>query len=411
MRTAGWRHGTAGAACLAALISVAAVLVRAAAAEGDGVLRRAARMAALRDSAMANAYYLRSAYLRHTVTHRMESGRSLRGAKELMLEAELYLQRALESAPDSAYLWWEYAALNQGLGRPGKVLAAYEQLSVLAPSAGIWTRLGGLYEMRGEPDRAVQAYRQALAFEPRNNALSEHIVDVYVEAGMAARQRGDDELAREQFRRAQEELRELAQYRSKARLRLKDGLLCELLDDYAGALDQYAAAAALDANDAEPVMRAARVHFALGEAAERRGDDAQAQGHYSRAAEAALSIVPGTQRNPEALNFAAYALAQAGEQLDTAEQLVRQALERDASNGAYIDTLGWILFRRGQHQEALEAILRAHELEGDDPVIMDHLADVYFKLNQREKARELWERALQLDAGNVRIERKLNGLR
>lgn len=372
---------------------------------------RAARMAALRDSAMANAYYLRSAYLRRLVTHRVESGRSLRGAQELMLEAELYLQRALESAPDSVYLWWEYAALNHGLGRPGKVLTAYERLSALAPSAAIWTRLGGLYEMRGEPDRAVQAYREALALEPRNNALSEHIVDVYVEAGMAARQRGDDELAREQFRRAQEELRGLAQYRNKARLRLKDGLLCELLEDYAGALEAYAAATVLDGTDTEPVMRAARVYFALGEAAERRGDEARAQKYFSRAAEAALAIVPGKQRSPDALNFAAYALAQAGEQLDTAEQLVRQALERDASNGAYIDTLGWILFRRGQHQEALGAILRAHELEGDDPVIMDHLGDVYFKLNQREKAREMWERSLELDAGNVRIERKLNGLR
>lgn len=397
--------------CFAVLVILAAVVARAAAAEEGGSSTRAARMAALRDRAMANAYYLRSAYLRRTVTHHIESGRALRGAQELMLEAELYLQRALESAPESVYLWWEYAALNHALGRPGKVLTAYEQLSVLAPSVAVWTRLGGLYELRGEPDRAVRAYREALALDPRNTGLSEHIVDVYVEAGLAARQRGDDELAREQFRRAQQELRALATFNAKARLRLKDGLLCELLGDYVGALAAYAAAAALDSNDSEAVMRAARVHFALGEAAERRGDDARAQQHFARAAETVLAIVPSKQRSPEALNFAAYALAQANQQLDTAEQLVRQALERDASNGAYIDTLGWILFRRGQHQEALTAILRAHELEGDDPVIMDHLGDVYFKLNQPEKARELWERSLQLDADNVRIERKLNELR
>jgi len=376
-----------------------------------GATSRAARMAALRDSAMANAYYLRSSFLRHSVTHGLESGRTQPGGREMILEAELYLQRALESAPESLYLWWEYAALNHGLGRVGKVVTAYEHLSELAPSAMVWTRLGGMYELRGEPDRAVQAYRKALALDARNVALSEHVIDVYIEAGMAARKRGDDELALEHFRRAHAELRALDHYESKVRLRAKEGLLCELQDDLAGALEAYEAAAALDSSDPEPPMRAARVHFALGEAAERRGDTGGAKEHFARAAQTVLTVVPGKRRSAEALNFAAYTLAQAGHELETAEQLVRQALERDESNGAYIDTLGWIHFRRGQLDDALAAILRAHELEGDDPVIMDHLGDVYLKLGQPDKARDVWERSLQLDADNLSIERKLQQLR
>ncbi|MCX7846901.1 MAG: tetratricopeptide repeat protein [bacterium] len=408
-----WRCAASSAWGVVCGVCAVAWVVQAATGTGPGVLEaeRAARLAALRDSAMAQAYYLRSAYLRNIVAHLAETGRGLRVARELLLEAEVYLERALEYAPSSVYLWWEYAGLNQALGRVGKVIGAYERLSELAPSAGVWTRLGNLYELRGEADRAVRAYRQALALERDNEALREHIVDVYVEAGLRARQRGDDELAREQLRRAREELRGLPHMEKKVRLRMKEGLLCELVEDYGGALTAYWAAAALDSEDGEAIMRAARMEFELGEAAERRGDEVRAEEHYRRAAEAALKVVPGKQGSPEALNFAAYALAVAGVQLDVAEQLVRKAIERDASNGAYIDTLGWILYRRGQHEEALRAILRAHELEGDDPVIMDHLGDIYYTLNQPEKARELWERSLQLDAENVRIERKLRKIR
>lgn len=407
----GWRLGAVSLAGGLLVWGWAAWSVRAAAGGGseDVEAARAARLMALRDSAMANAYYLRSAFVRHWVTRRAETGRIPREARELLAEAEVYLAQALEYAPGSLHLWWEYAALNQALGHVGKVIMAYERLSALAPSAEIWTRLGSLYELRGELDQAVRAYREAILLDRENTALRERIVDVYIEAGLLARRRGDDELAGEQFRCAREELRGLPEYGSKARLRIKEGLLCELMGDYAGALGAYQAAIALDSEDADAVMRLARLHFGLGEAAERRGDEARAQEHFRAAAEAAMRVVPSRQRSPEALNFAAYALAVAGMELEKAEELVKEALARDASNGAYMDTLGWILYRRGEHEAALKAIMRALELEGDDPVIIDHLGDVYQALNQPEKARELWERSLQLDAQNVRIRRKLEG--
>jgi Flp pilus assembly protein TadD len=55
------------------------------------------------------------------------------------------------------------------------------------------------------------------------------------------------------------------------------------------------------------------------------------------------------------------------------------------------------LFKRGQIQEACRHLERATRLTGgDDPVIWDHLGDVYRELHQPAKARQAWEKAIQL---------------
>ena len=46
-------------------------------------------------------------------------------------------------------------------------------------------------------------------------------------------------------------------------------------------------------------------------------------------------------------------------------------------NACYIDSLGWVLFRRGQVDAARKELEYATTLpDGDDPVIYDHLGDV-----------------------------------
>ena len=55
--------------------------------------------------------------------------------------------------------------------------------------------------------------------------------------------------------------------------------------------------------------------------------------------------------------------------------------EEDQDNAAYVDSLGWVLFRRGQIEEARKQLERAAALpDGDDPVIWDHLGDTYQKM-------------------------------
>ena len=64
-------------------------------------------------------------------------------------------------------------------------------------------------------------------------------------------------------------------------------------------------------------------------------------------------------------------------------------------NAAYIDSLGWVLYRRGQVDAARKELERATQLpDSDDPVIYDHLGEVYQQLGRTTEARVTWEKAM-----------------
>ena len=368
------------------------------------------RFNAIRTSAMGYAYYLRSAYLRHSAVNPRIAAMDRATAREAVLSSVVYLKRALVYAPDSTYLWWEYAALNNGLGRVEDAIDAYEHLVLLDPGSSLHTRLGVLYELRNEPDKAVAHYRKAREYAPADAVLAERIADVYVDTGFKSLQRGDAELAREQLRQALSELDELVASNPEIRLLVKQGLIFETLDRSRDALRVYRDAIALDPVNSTLYIKASRMLFSLADQDERSGNIAAAEQHYQEAASLVQSIPPDHRSTPELLNYSAYVFALGGTNLPAAEELATRALKLDQSNGAYIDTLGWIYFRQGKFEQALQKVLRARELEGDDPVIMEHLGDIYLQLGQPDKAREMWLNSLRLDAENKDVQRKIDDL-
>ncbi len=118
--------------------------------------------------------------------------------------------------------------------------------------------------------------------------------------------------------------------------------------------------------------------------------------------------------NPEsiiALNNYAYYLALGGGDLDRAEEMSRKAVADQPENPTYIDTLAWILYLKGQYQEALEIQEKAIDLLGEDVEsageYWNHLGDIQYKCGQKEKAVESWKKALQVDKGNETIAKKV----
>jgi tetratricopeptide (TPR) repeat protein len=368
------------------------------------------RFERIRNRAMGYAYYLRSAYLRNAVIHNPDRRRERARTREAIYSAALYLERALDFAPRSTFLWWEFAAINNGLGRVNKEIKAYERLTALDPAPELHAKLGVLYELRNEPDRAVEQYQRALAMQPDDAVLRERIADVYIDAGFKSIDRYDEELAREQFRKAMDELHILQDQSGKARHFVKEGLLYETLGNTLAALKAYEQAIDVDPDDTDSYIKASHMHFYLGKEAERSGDMTRATRHYSDAATVATPVIRKSRNKPNILNFTAYVMALGSTNLHLAEKLVTEALSLDESNGAYVDTLGWIYFKQGKVEQALKKVLRARELEGDDPVIMQHLGDIYHKLGQPAKAREMWTQSLQLDADNKSIRNKLEML-
>ncbi|MFA6457229.1 MAG: tetratricopeptide repeat protein, partial [Bacteroidota bacterium] len=120
--------------------------------------------------------------------------------------------------------------------------------------------------------------------------------------------------------------------------------------------------------------------------------------------ERALRIDPSF---PLVLNNYAYSLSERGLQLDRAETMSKRSLDADSLNSSYLDTYGWILFQKGKTAEALPFIQKAVDLGDASAVVLEHLGDVYAKLNRLEEAKKYWSKALEKDHANAGLKAKL----
>ena len=76
-----------------------------------------------------------------------------------------------------------------------------------------------------------------------------------------------------------------------------------------------------------------------------------------------------------------------------------------------LDSLGWVLFKRGDYDGAVVHLERAAELSPTDPVINDHLGDALWAVGREAEAAFHWQRALSFDPVDqdaVRIRAKLD---
>lgn len=110
------------------------------------------------------------------------------------------------------------------------------------------------------------------------------------------------------------------------------------------------------------------------------------------------------------LNSLGYVYAEDGVNLDEALDLVQRALSISPDNGAYLDSLGWVYYKKGMFPEALEHLLKASE-QFEDPLIYEHLGDVYYKLNQNQNAEKYWRLSLKLLPNQEHILEKLEILK
>ncbi len=104
-----------------------------------------------------------------------------------------------------------------------------------------------------------------------------------------------------------------------------------------------------------------------------------------------------------ALNALGYTWADRGVHLDQAEDMIRRALAQQPQDPAILDSMGWVLYRQGRLEEALEYLRRAHALMPDAEVSA-HLGEVLWALGDQETARAVWSAALanQPDADTLR---------
>ena len=119
------------------------------------------------------------------------------------------------------------------------------------------------------------------------------------------------------------------------------------------------------------------------------------------------ALIEGNPEDPIALNNYAYSLATRGEKLDKAEELVTKALEIVPNNASYLDTKGWVLFKRQNYEEAEKYLIKALNAIGDNAEIFEHLGDALQKQNKIEEAKNYYRKALELDPNNEQLKEKI----
>lgn len=93
------------------------------------------------------------------------------------------------------------------------------------------------------------------------------------------------------------------------------------------------------------------------------------------------------------LNALGYSLADRNQKLPRAETLIRKALEASPDNPAFLDSLGWVRFRRGDLAGALPYMERAYRIFPDSE-IASHWGEVLWASGKQAEARALWARSL-----------------
>jgi len=134
-------------------------------------------------------------------------------------------------------------------------------------------------------------------------------------------------------------------------------------------------------------------------------------GKIDLATEQLQQLLAKKPNDPGYNNDLGYIWADNGLKLEEAEKMIRKALELDAKrrkatpnldeeddrdNGAYLDSLGWVLFKEKKYEEAKKVLLEAVKDKASQHIeIFDHLGDVHLALGEKEAAVSAWRQGLE----------------
>ena len=143
--------------------------------------------------------------------------------------------------------------------------------------------------------------------------------------------------------------------------------------------------------------------FAMANVYHEQGDDENTEAWLKKGLELEPDFAP-------VLNYLGYFYAERGTNLKEAHRLISRALEQEPDNGHYQDSMGWVLFKMGRIEEALNYIKTSLKNLGEHPEVFEHLGDIYISRGERELARQAWSKSLEINSGNKNLLEKLKKL-
>ena len=161
-------------------------------------------------------------------------------------------------------------------------------------------------------------------------------------------------------------------------------LEANLLDDYkrySEAMTVYNAALKLEPENTELLYMRAMI-------AEKMGDLALLE----KDLRTVLVIDP---KNTDSLNALGYSLLEHTTRYQEAYELIKKAFDLKPSSYYILDSMGWVLYKLGKHEEAISYLHQALTKQ-NDPEIAAHLGEVLWKNGEQYKAKSIWKQALEV---------------
>lgn len=297
--------------------------------------------------------------------------------------------RTLELNKDNADVRYKLAQSFLKTGQRDQAIRSLEEMLKANPlKFEIYEFLARLYEEAGNKQRALANYEQALLLAPNQPENYLHTAEV--------------ELELKQYDRAISTLEEARRRFPIPQITYSLAIALSTSKRYSDALPIFEAALQ-EANSNEEELIDGSFYFNYGATAEQAGLVDKAAALLKK------SIELDPSKAAQAYNYLGYMWVDRNLNLDEAGSMIRKALEIEPENGAYLDSLGWFFFKKGDLNRALSELLHAADLiNPPDPVVYEHIGDTYRSLGNSPQALTYWQKALSLDPQNQSIASKID---
>ncbi|MGV3278711.1 tetratricopeptide repeat protein [Rickettsiales bacterium LUAb2] len=174
--------------------------------------------------------------------------------------------------------------------------------------------------------------------------------------------------------------------------------------NYAKAIDYYTTALDVSKNNKQDLGIWLAYYF--------RGISYHANNNGDKAEADLIAALKLNNKDPLLLNYLGYLWLEDNKNINQAMVMIKTALDKDPKNPNFLDSYAWGLFKQGKYKDALNFALSSQKASPFDPIINDHLGDIYYKLGNKQLANTYWKSVLNMSPDKLTedaIQQKLAG--